>query len=113
MEFAITLVIHRRKESKGEDDAAMKSQTKKKTEKDETRVQYVMKVYPMAIDGNTTSPTVNTFANNEVADGLDVIAKIVKGLSMIPTTHIMDFLAVWIYSILFFVFNAIYWKIFW
>ena len=65
-EFAITLVLHQRNESKRNLDAVMKSK-KKNTEKDETGISQIVPFEAMASEEQFASAPLNTSANNNVA----------------------------------------------
>ena len=75
VEFAIAIVLHRRKESSAVSDA----------------------------------PTLKTPALTNQEDNRWV-AKLGTNLFVVPSTNAIDFMAIWIYLAMFFMFNCIYWK---
>ena len=109
-EFAITLVLHQRNESKSDLDAVMKSK-KKNTEKDKTIISQMTPFDAMATEEQFASATFNTSANNNVAERL--MGKMRQYISNIPTTRAIDFIAVWIHFVLFLGLNIIYGKVYW
>ena len=108
VEFAITLVMYRRKESDVKHDTATESHTEKI---ENARMPQIGKIWPLATDGESVSPALNNVVNNNVVSRL--MEEIRKRFSIIPTSHVMDFLAFWIHLALFFLFNLVYWKVFW
>ena len=108
VEFAITLVMYRRKESDVKHDTATESHTEKI---ENARMPQIGKIWPLATDGESVSPALNNVVNNNVVSRL--MEEIRKRFSIIPASQVMDFLAFWIHLALFFLFNLVYWKVFW
>ena len=110
VEFAITLVMYRRKESDVKHDTATESH-KERIENAKARMPQIGKIWPLATDGESVSPALNDVVNNNVVSRL--MEEIRKRFSIIPASQVMDFLAFWIHLALFFLFNLVYWKVFW
>ena len=110
MEFAITILIYQKKDSKGEFDAAKKSLGIKKNEIS-SRVSLIMKINPVNAESQLVVPTTNPAATNQATGR--VLTRIRKCISIIPATHVIDAMAVWIYFVSFLIFNYIYWGKYW
>ena len=67
----------------------------------------ITKINVVANESQLVVPTENSDANDR-SDG-KLKAKIRTCIAIIPATHIIDFMAVWIHFFLFLVFNYIYW----
>ena len=95
IEFAITLLLHQKK------DSNLKSETK--SDKNAKRrnscvISQNIKVKPTATELKLATP------------GAKPVESAGKMVSSFSITNVIDFMAVWIYFILFLVFNYIYWK---
>ena len=70
-----------------------------------------MKINPVDTESQLVVPTLNPAATKRVTGSVE--AKIRKCISIIPPTHVIDFVAVWIYFASFLAFNYIYWGKYW
>ena len=70
-----------------------------------------MKINPVDTESQLVVPTSNPAATKRVTGRVE--AKIRKCVSIIPETHVIDAMAVWIYFVLFLAFNYIYWGKYW
>ena len=82
VEFAIAIILHRRKEWKGGSDLKKLQTSQKLTKK------YV--------------------AKNQV--DAKILAELRTNGPNIPSTNAIDFMSIWIYLVLFLLFNCIYWN---
>ena len=105
MEFAITLLLNQKKKS----DLNSQANSAKNEKRENSRViPQAIKVKPTTADFKLNSPTVKPEEITQGGSTLMINAR--KMVSIVPITHAIDFLAVWVYFILFLVFNYIYWK---
>ena len=70
-----------------------------------------MKINPVDTESQRVVPTSNPAAANQATG--TVLTKIRKCISIIPATHVIDAVAVWIYFVSFLTFNYIYWGKYW
>ena len=70
-----------------------------------------MKINPVDTESQRVVPASNPAATNQATG--TVLTKIRKCISVIPPTHVMDAMAVWIYFVSFLTFNYIYWGKYW
>ena len=105
MEFAITLLLHQKKDS-GSKVLAKSDENEKRNNSNAT--QPIMKVKPTSNEWQLDTPSSRHVEEPENKSTLMENARRVS-LS-ISVTHVIDFVAVWIYLILFLAFNCIYWK---
>ena len=105
MEFAITLLLYQKKGSE------FKVETKSK-EIEKRNISFaippIMKVKPAANEEQLATPPGRHVEDTQTGTTLMVNAK--KAASILHLTHVIDFVAVWMYLISFLVFNYIYWK---
>ena len=71
----------------------------------------IMKLNPVDTESQHVVPTSNPTATNQGTGR--VLTKMRKCISIIPATHVIDAMAVWIYFVLFLLFNYIYWEKYW
>ena len=82
VEFAIAIILHRRKEWKNVSDLEKNAKCKK----------------------TAKTCAAKTQVNNRF------MAELRTNVSISPSTNAIDFMAIWIYLALFFLFNCIYWN---
>ena len=105
MEFAITLLLHQKKDF-GSKVAANSNKNEKRNISNATPP--VMKVQPISNELQLGTPSSRHI---EEPTNKSTLTEYARRVSLsIPLTHAIDFMAVWIYLILFLVFNCIYWK---
>ena len=107
VEFAIAIVLHRRKESKDVSDVEAESSNNEK--------QNELALIPQIIEKNNLDTKRNSYAltskvvaRNEMDNRW--VKELVTNLSIVPSSNNIDFAASWIYLVMFFLFNCIYWS---
>ena len=105
VEFAIALILHRRKEWSGESDVDPKSLSTERKKKSS--------FIPLKVNAVTSEqrPDVLT-PNSAVKCQVDVRMEPQKSISIILSTNVIDFVSIWIYLVLFLMFNCIYWDVY-
>ena len=101
MEFAITLLLNRWHNSKGNSEIVTKSN---KNDNDE-ECSKVLQIMPSTFVASELCPALPT--ENPSAKGL--VNALRKCIPNIPATNVIDFMAFWIHLFLFVVFNCNYW----
>ena len=109
VEFAIAIVLHRRKESKAAlSDVVTKSLIDEKTNKS-SLIPEVLKDSHATRKRISDVPTLKTStAKNEKHNRW--VAELGTNLSVVPSTNAIDFMAIWIYFAMFVAFNCVYWN---
>ena len=102
--FAITILIHQRRKSK---DKHL-SETKSTHETYSPVRSQITKVCPEPEKWEPGTAEVTTDAKDHIASILPT--QILQRILIIPATEIIDFIAIWIYLLVFLVFNYIYWS---
>ena len=106
VEFAITVLLNHRQDSKGKSDTVT-NPSKNENDSGYSKVTQIMPLTPVVSELRPALPTENPVENSPVAKGL--ITNLRKCIPNIPATNIIDFLAFWIHLVLFIIFNCNYW----
>ena len=107
VEFAIAIVLHRRKESKDVSDVEAESSNNEK-QNELALIPQIMKENYLDTKRNSDAVTSTVVARNEMDNRW--VTELVTNLYNVPSSNNIDFVAIWIYLVMFLVFNCIYWS---
>ena len=107
VEFAIAIVLHRRKESKDVSDVEAESSNNEK-QNELALIPQIMKENYLDTKRNSNAVTSTVVARNEMDNRW--VTELVANLYNVPSSNNIDFVAIWIYLVMFLVFNCIYWS---
>ena len=108
VEFAIAIVLHRRQESKAVSDVVTKSSKNEKANS-LSFIPQILRESHATTKCFSDAPTLKTSVAKNQKDNRWV-AELGTNLFVVPSTNAIDFMAIWIYLTMFFVFNCIYWN---
>ena len=107
VEFAIAIILHRRKESNAVSDIATKSSNSEKKNKSKLLSQ-ITKDSHEAKEWSSDASIRKTSGEENKQNNIWV-GELGTKLSIVPSTNMIDFMAIWIYLAIFILFNCIYW----
>ena len=108
LEFAISIVLHGRKESKAVSGDAM-NKPDNKTKNKLASISHIMNEDQTAIEWDSDALTPKKSVETNKMDN-KWVSELGENLSIVPSTNVIDFMAIWIYMLIFIVFNGIYWN---
>ena len=110
VEFAIAILLHRRKEADAGPDVVINS-SKLDTENNLALIPHVIKENYSTKEWSYDSVNPKKPVEQKQMDNRWVM-ELGTHLFIVPSTNAIDFMAVWIYLVIFIVFNCIYWNAF-